>query len=225
MAIEVCGAAAAAEREYFNQSHDGETGRQYAQQIVSDPGKHNGLYWSAAQGQASSPLGDLGELAQALGYKNAGSTAHPFNGYYYRILTKQGDGAPGGAKDYIVNGKMTGGFAILAYPAEYGNSGIMTFVVGADGILYQKDLGDKTSELGSTMTEYNPGRWMDSGRGAPYEDGLSINKTFAASPSRRSLISFVQLLTEATPTSYSPRIPRGFHLGVGPALGVMPKAS
>jgi Protein of unknown function (DUF2950) len=157
MAIEVCGTAAGAEREYFNQSHDGETGRQYAQQIVSDPGKHNGLYWSAAQGQASSPLGDLGELAQALGYKNAGSTAQPFNGYYYRILTKQGDGAPGGAKDYIVNGKMTGGFAILAYPAEYGNSGIMTFVVGADGILYQKDLGDKTSELGSTMTEYNPG--------------------------------------------------------------------
>ena len=143
--------------QYFQQSHDGDGGKQYALQFVSDPGKHNGLYWADSEGQPASPLADLGELAKNLGYTNAEGKLQPFNGYYYRILTKQGEHTPGSAKDYIKNGKMTGGFAIVAYPAEYRNSGIMTFVVGADGILYQKDLGDKTSGLGLTMTEYNPG--------------------------------------------------------------------
>src|SRR5215469_3243412 len=156
IAIAACGATANAEKEYFGQSHDGGE-KQYAQQFVSDPGKHNGLYWDDSTGQRPSPLADLVDLAKAVGYGNAKTAPQPFNGYYYRILAKQGDQAPGKAKDYVVNGKMTSGFAILAYPAEYRNSGIMTFLVGADGVLYQKDLGDKTSELGSTMTEYNPG--------------------------------------------------------------------
>jgi hypothetical protein len=146
IAIQVCGAAADAEMQYFKQSHDGDGGKQYAQQFVSDPGKHNGLYWAASEGQPPSPLGDLGELAKDLGYKNAEGQPQPFNGYYYRILTKQGEHTPG-----------SGGFTIVAYPAEYRNSGIMTFVVGKDGVIYQKDLGEKTLELGQTMTEYDLG--------------------------------------------------------------------
>jgi len=109
------------------------------------------------QGQNQSPLGDLGEFAKAIGYTNAGEKPQPFNGYFFRILTKQGEKAQGGAKDYIANGKMTGGFAILAYPVEYRNSGIMTFLIGKDGTVYQKDLGEKTTDLASVMTEYNPG--------------------------------------------------------------------
>jgi hypothetical protein len=155
-AIEACGALAEAEHDYFNTPHDGDPVKQYAKQLVSDPGKQNGLYWPASDGQSASPLENLGDLAKALGYANAGDKPQPFNGYYYRIITKQGDGAPGGAKEYIVNGKMTGGFAILAYPAEYRNSGIMTFIVGTDGVVYQKDLGEKTPEAATAITEYNP---------------------------------------------------------------------
>ena len=106
------------------------------------------------------PLG-LGDFAKAAGYTNAGDKPQPFNGYYFQILTKQGDKAPGGAKDYIVDGKMTGGFAILAYPAEYRNSGIMTFIVDKDGTVYQKDLGEKTTDLAVAMTEYNPSDGWD----------------------------------------------------------------
>ena len=96
------------------------------------------------------------EFAKGVGYTNSGDKPQPFNGYYFRILTKQGDKAPGGAKDYIANGKMTGGFAVLAYPVEYRNSGIMTFVVGKDGILYQKDLGEKTTDLGACNDGIQP---------------------------------------------------------------------
>ena len=92
-----------------------------------------------------------------MGYTNAGEKPQPFNGYFFRILTKQGGKAPGGAQDYIVNGKMTGGFAALAYPAEYRNSGIMTFLVGKDGIIYQKDLGERTGDIAVALMEYNPG--------------------------------------------------------------------
>jgi hypothetical protein len=97
------------------------------------------------------------DFAKAAGYTNSGNKPQPYNGYYFRILTKQGDTSPGGAKDYIVNGKMTGGFAALAYPAEYRNSGIMTFIIGKEGIVYQKDLGEGTKEAGEALTEYNPG--------------------------------------------------------------------
>lgn len=156
-AIAACAATADAQLQYFSQTHDGDKVKQYAQKFVSDAGKHDGLYWSVPEGQAPSPLGLLGDFAKAAGYTSAGSKPQPFNGYYFRILTRQGDKAKGGAMDYIVNGKMTGGFGILAYPAEYANSGIMTFVVGSDGTIYQKDLGDTTGTLALAMTDYNPG--------------------------------------------------------------------
>ena len=153
-AIAACGVLADAQRQYFSQT--GDNGKQYAQIFVSHEGKHDGLYWQAAEGQTASPLGNLGDFAKALGYTNAGDKPQPFNGYYFQILTKQGAKAPGGAKDYIVDGKMTGGFAILAYPASYRSSGIMTFIVGNDGTVYQKDLGEGTSDLAAGMTEFNP---------------------------------------------------------------------
>ncbi len=156
-AIAACLATANAQQQYFSRIHDGDSAKQYSQKIVSDAGKQNGLYWNAVQGQNPSPLGELGDFAKAIGYTNAGEKPQPFNGYYFRILTKQGEKAPGGAKDYIANGKMTGGFAVLAYPVEYRNSGIMTFVIGKDGVVYQKDLGEKTTDLASAMAEYNPG--------------------------------------------------------------------
>jgi hypothetical protein len=150
-AIAACGAAAIAQDQYFSKA------KQYAQQFASDQGKQNGLYWPVAEGQPQSPLGPLGDFAKALGYSSAGDKPQPFNGYYYRILTKQGAAVKGGAKDYIVGGKMTGGFAILAYPVEYRNTGIMTFAIGKDGVIYQKDLGEKTTDQGAAMAEYNPG--------------------------------------------------------------------
>ena len=150
-AIAACEAAAIAEDRYFSKA------KQYAPKFASDQGKQNGLYWPVAEGSSASPLGPLGDFAKALGYANSGNQPQPFNGYYYRILTKQGDAAKGGGKDYIVDGKMTGGFAILAYPVEYRNTGIMTFIIGKDGVIYQKDLGEKTTDQGGAMTEYNPG--------------------------------------------------------------------
>jgi hypothetical protein len=161
-AIAACGAIADAQKQYFSQAHDGDKVKQYAQKFVSDEGKQNGLYWPTPEGQTPSPLGQLGDFAKAAGYANAGDKPQPFNGYYFQILTKQGDKAQGGAKDYIVDGKMTGGFAILAYPGEYRNSGIMTFIIDKDGTVYQKDLGEKTTDVAVTMTEYNPGDGWDS---------------------------------------------------------------
>jgi Protein of unknown function (DUF2950) len=146
-AIAACAAAARAEDEYFTQTHDGGSAHQYAQKFVSDAGKQNGLYWPAAPGQVPSPLAGVGDFAKAAGYTNAGTRPQPFNGYYFRILTGQGAQAKGGA---------TGGFAILAYPVEYRDSGIMTFIVGPDGVVYQKDLGDSTAALAPTLNEYNP---------------------------------------------------------------------
>ena len=154
-AIAACSAAAEAQQQFLNQAHDGD--KQYSLKFVSDSGKQNGLYWNAEEGQTPSPLGPVGDFAKAVGYTGSGDKPQPFNGYYFRILTRQGDKAEGGAKDYLVNGKLTGGFAILAYPVEYRNSGIMTFIVGKDGIVYQKDLGEKTGEIAAAMTEYNPG--------------------------------------------------------------------
>ena len=103
-----------------------------------------------------SPLGQLGDFAKTLSAASAGDQPKQFNGYYYRILTKQGDHAKGGARDYIVNGKMTRGFAVLAFPADYRNSGIMSFLVGPDGVVYQKDLGQQTADVAAAITEYNP---------------------------------------------------------------------
>ena len=156
-AIAACTALADAENQYYKQSRDGGGVKQFAQKFISDEGTKNGLYWPVSVSQTASPLEEVRDFAKAAGYTNAGDKPQPFNGYYFRILTRQGDKAKGGAKDYLVNGKMTGGFAILAYPAEYRNSGIMTFIVGQDRIVYQKDLGEKTSEIAAALTEYNPG--------------------------------------------------------------------
>jgi len=157
IAIAACGALADAENQYYKQTRDGGAGHQFAQKFISDEGTQDGLYWTVSAGQTASPLEEGRDFAKAVGYTNAGDKPQPFDGYYFLILTRQGDKAKGGAKDYIVNGKMTAGFAILAYPAEYRNSGIMTFIVGKDGVVYQKDLGEKTSDVASALREYNPG--------------------------------------------------------------------
>lgn len=128
----------------------------YAQRIASREGKQDGLYWRAAPGVRPSPLGDLAAEAEAEGYGESEGKPRPFRGYYVRILTAQGEAAPGGAKSYVQNGDMVGGFALLGYPAEYGDSGIMTFVVNQDGVVYEKDLGERTEELARAITEYNP---------------------------------------------------------------------
>src|SRR5262249_28339718 len=112
-------------------------------------------YWPEVQGQPRSPLGPQAANATAEGYK-AGSTRQPFHGYYFSMLDKQGTDAPGGAKNYIADGKMTGGFAVVAYPAKYGNSGVMTFVVNQDGVILQKDLGPTTDQVASAITEFSP---------------------------------------------------------------------
>jgi hypothetical protein len=156
-AIADCSAIADAEQQYFSQTHDGDPVKQYAPKFISDERKQNGLYWPVSAGHAPSPFEDVRDFAKAAGYTNAGEKPQPFNGYYFRFLNKQGDKAKDGAKDYVVNGKMTVGFAVVAYPAAYRNSGIMTFIVGSDGIVYQKDLGDKTTDIGAALSEYNPG--------------------------------------------------------------------
>jgi Protein of unknown function (DUF2950) len=129
----------------------------HAQRIVSRPGKKDGLYWPAQSGEDESPLGDLIAGASAEGYR-AGEQRTPYHGYYYRVLTRQGPNAPGGALDYVVRGKMIGGFALVAYPAEYGNSGVMTFLVNHQGTVYEKDLGPRTAAIAARMTAFNPDR-------------------------------------------------------------------
>ena len=150
--IRVCQELVAAEKEYYATQH-----REYAAKIFSDQGQHNGLFWKAADSEPQSPIGPLVAAAVAEGYaKGQGGPATPYRGYYYHILTRQGKGGVGGVKNYIVNGRMTGGFAFVAYPAAYRSSGVMTFVVGEDGVVYQKDLGKKTDVLAKAMNEYNP---------------------------------------------------------------------
>src|SRR5271170_7618320 len=134
--IRVCQELVAAEREYHSAQQN-----EYARKIFSDEGQHNGLYWKAADDEPQSPIGPLVASAVAEGYAQGRDSAPtPYRGYYYHILTRQGKNAPGGAKSYIVNGRMTEGFAFVAYPAEYRSSGVMTFIVGVDGVMYQSDL-------------------------------------------------------------------------------------
>jgi len=128
----------------------------YAQRVVSQAGQKDGLYWPAAAGEEASPMGELAAAATAQGYRVGGSSHAPFHGYYYKILTRQGPNAPGGALDYVVNGKMIGGFALVAYPAEYGNSGVMTFVVSHEGTIFQNDLGPKTAQLAEQIKAFDP---------------------------------------------------------------------
>jgi hypothetical protein len=154
--IDVCGALADAQAEYFSQVHADGSSKQYALKFISDPGKQNGLYWEPKQGQPASPLGPLAAFATQEGYTAKQDAHQPFHGYYFHMLDRQGSQAPGGAKDYVVGGKMVGGFAFVAYPAEYGNSGVMTFMINQDGVLLQKDLGKNTAELASAISEFNP---------------------------------------------------------------------
>jgi Protein of unknown function (DUF2950) len=152
-AIKVCQALSNAQEDYFADLHDGDTVHQYAQKFISDEGKQNGLYWPTADSDPPSPIGPAFKYAVAEGYTKK---SDPFHGYYFRLLTAQGAAAPGGAKSYIVNGKMTGGYAFLAYPAEYKNSGVMTFIVNLHGVVYEKDLGPKTEDAAKAITAINP---------------------------------------------------------------------
>jgi hypothetical protein len=142
----------AAQKEYYSAQQN-----VYAQKIFSDEGQQNGLYWKAADGAPESPIGPLVAQAVVEGYaKNQNGAPTPYHGYYFRVLTRQGNAAAGGPKSYIVDGKMTGGFAFVAYPAEYRSSGVMTFIVGEDGVVYEKDLGGDTADLARAIHEYNP---------------------------------------------------------------------
>ncbi|TCR66611.1 DUF2950 family protein [Bosea sp. BK604] len=143
-----------AQYEYAAKDH-GQGAGTYAQRIISRPGAKDGLYWPTAPGEEQSPLGELAAEAAADGYK-ASETRRPFHGYYYKILKKQGSGAVGGAADYVVGGRMIGGFALLAYPAEYGRSGVMSFIINHAGTVYQKDLGFGTNRTASRMRTFNP---------------------------------------------------------------------
>jgi len=151
-AIRVCQELVAGEKEYYSTQHN-----EYAQKFISDEGQRNGLYWKAAEGDPQSPIGPLVASAVAEGYaKSQDGAPTPYRGYYYHILTRQGANGPGGAKSYIVGGKMTEGFAFVAYPAEYRSSGVMTFIVGVDGVVYRRDLGRNTDVLAKAMKEYSP---------------------------------------------------------------------
>ena len=152
-AIRVSKALADAQDEYFDGLHDGSTVHQYAQKFISDEGKQNGLFWPTPEGEPQSPIGPAFKYATAEGYSKK---TDPFHGYFFRMLTAQGPDAPGGAKSYIKDGAMTEGFAFVAYPAEYRNSGVMTFAVNLHGVIFEKDLGPKTADLAKAMTAINP---------------------------------------------------------------------
>jgi hypothetical protein len=156
-AIDICYELVTAQIEYYSQLQDGNKIHQYAQTIASDKDRHNGLFWETADGEPESPIGPLLARAVGVGYGQPQQGENsPFHGYYYRILTRQGKIAGGGAKSYIVNGEMILGFAFVAYPAEYRSSGVMTFIVNQSGLIYQKDLGAQTTDLASAMNEYAP---------------------------------------------------------------------
>jgi hypothetical protein len=173
-AIETCRAYAVAQWEYYTEGdwdHDGVA--EYAQRLVSTPGKHDGLFWETAEDEKPSPLGNLVAVATAEGYGPKQETADaagkggtseeqsafehaPYHGYYFKVLTRQGAHAPGGKYGYVINGNMIAGYALVAYPNKWGGSGVMTFIVNQQGRVYQKNLGPNTSRLAAAMTEYNP---------------------------------------------------------------------
>lgn len=153
--IQACLAYVDAQNDYAQMMHASTGVAAYAQRIVSQEGKKDGLYWPTQPGEAPSPLGELVAHATSQGY-HFGGGREPYHGYYYKILTRQGSAAPGGAYDYVVRGNMIGGFALVAYPAAYRNSGVMTFLVNHDGTVFQKDLGPRTARLAEEMTSFNP---------------------------------------------------------------------
>ncbi len=159
-AISVCRAYVQAQREYASVDRQGQGVVEYAQHLRSTPGAHDGLYWSRRTGDELSPLGPLIAQARVEGYRQKSKILtdepSPYHGYYFRILTRQGRHAPGGKYNYVINGHMVAGFALVAWPAQWGNTGIMTFLVNQQGKVFQKDLGPKTSTLAQTMAAYNP---------------------------------------------------------------------
>ena len=154
--ISVCRAMVKAQGEYFSQLHDGSKTKQYAPKFISDPGKQNGLYWQPEEGQPQSPLGPLAAFATSEGYSVKPDAHMPFHGYYFHMLKGETSNTPGRPRQYVVDGKIVGGFAFVAYPAEYGNSGVMTFVINQDGVLLQKDLGKSTAEIATAMNGFDP---------------------------------------------------------------------
>jgi hypothetical protein len=154
-AIQTCLAYVDAQNEYAEKDRIGAGSNSYAQRIISQPGKQDGLYWPSSKGEEESPLGEFIAQATRQGYR-AGAGRTPYRGYYFKILTKQGPSAEGGKIDYVFQGRMIGGFALVAYPAEYRNSGVMTFIVNHAGIVFQKDLGPGTAKLAERMTSFNP---------------------------------------------------------------------
>jgi Protein of unknown function (DUF2950) len=154
--IQVCLAYFDAQREYYARDPDGNSLLQYAQRFASSPGKRDGLYWPTKPGEPASPLGALVVRARGEGYTKRSAAPVPYWGYYYRILTAQGKDASGGAFDYLAQGSMIGGFALVAYPAQYGVSGVMTFLVNHDGVVYQKDLGPNSAAIARAMKTFNP---------------------------------------------------------------------
>jgi Protein of unknown function (DUF2950) len=154
-AIDACRELVEAQKQYFAHPY-GDLPQQFAQKLVSDEGRHNGLYWHGADNEFESPINPLIAQADGVGLNGQSGNQIPFNGYFFRILTSQGRHAPGGAKDYRVDGKMTGGFAFVAYPAEYRSSGVMTFIVNESGTILEKDLGPNTTKLAEAITVYDP---------------------------------------------------------------------
>jgi hypothetical protein len=156
-AIAVCRAYVSAQRDYAAERAGGHGLLEYAQKFKSSPGQRDGLYWPVRPGETDSPLGPLIASARAEGYAGERRGEHnPYHGYYYKILTRQGGSTPGGAYDYVVDGHMIGGFGLVAFPARYGDSGIMTFIVNQDGIVYEKDLGPETGSIARSMAEFDP---------------------------------------------------------------------
>ena len=157
-AIRICRTYVAAQRLYAERGHDGQPAGRYAKTIESDPGRQNGLFWPTAPGQKRSPLGDMVAHAAAEGRRldKAGEQPSPFHGYQFRILTAQGAAARGGAKDYVVDGQLSGGVALVAWPAQYDATGIMTFIVNHEGVVHEKDLGVDTGAAARAMTAYDP---------------------------------------------------------------------
>lgn len=154
--IDILHTLVTAQQEYASGAHDGDKTKHFALKFISDGGKQDGLYWKTDDNEPPSPIGPLLVSAAGEGYNVQQGKQSPYHGYYYRILTKQGAAATGGARDYMVNGQLTKGFAFVAYPADYRNSGVVTFIVNQSGVVYEKDLGADTAKIASTMTEYNP---------------------------------------------------------------------
>jgi hypothetical protein len=157
-AIAACHGFIDAQKDYAAVGHDGLPAGIYASKLMSDPGKQNGLYWETKGDEPASPAGPLLAKAGGEGYKPsaAGEADQPYHGYLYRIMQGQGTAAKGGTESYLSDGKLTGGVALVAYPAEYKVSGVMTFIINQRGVVYQKDLGEKTAEVAGALTEYNP---------------------------------------------------------------------